>query len=284
MTAVYVTGGGKCGTHLVAAYLAANWPGSTAHPHEFNDWRSRLTEVAVDRFVFHCPDPDISLFHRLCPDGKAIILLRHPAQQYVSWLVSLSYRAVIHKSFVDPKLGNLLSLAAERTICGYRDAPLAAAVWRIEDFTADAETRAAMGRSLIPDFRGVDLPPGAVQRSNRPRHSGIEPVRFDEYPAILTDGEIRLFDEAHVEKYYPGWKDDLLMLDRSNDQRLRQRTEYLVRWGKRLILRNHLRRGMRPPVVMLYPTALLAARMMRGASEAPGAPSSVSTKSARRSA
>lgn len=78
-SAIYITGSGKCGTHLVGNYFEANGAGCEVERKELKRGPMNLDGRLRDGvcFVFHCPGVDIENFQSRVPDGKIVVIMTH---------------------------------------------------------------------------------------------------------------------------------------------------------------------------------------------------------------
>lgn len=270
MRTIYITGGGKCGTHIVGAYLHANWPGSEAHPSEFKNWRTELPALLTDRskLIFHCPGPDIPRFRAICPGGTVLLCVRNPVQQYLSWLCGFGTSALTNWSMRDPRLGDIAEAAMSRVLDGFRATPEADIVWRLEDFASDFATRDRMVSDLLGAEARHEDASVTVSKSQFGWRDGVQAITGREYPALLTEAEVERLSLPAVEQYYPNWRDQLLMRDRPDSARLIARTRFVLRLGRRLLLRKAVARNSLPSPFAFTPTWLLARYLVRSSDPA----------------
>lgn len=202
-----------------------NWPGSTLHPREFKTWQSDLPEYLCDKFIFHKPLPDPARFREICPEGKTLILIRNPVQQYISWLCTFAIFDVESRKHKKPPKDPIAS-ALERVLLGFDYVPAADTVWQLEDFASTPEHRLALVSELL---EGDTLDHDAsvtVSKSRFGWRDGIQPIKQNEYRSILTDAEIAMFDRPDINSAYPNWKDGLEMLMLPDAARIQERTQY----------------------------------------------------------
>jgi hypothetical protein len=208
---VYVTGGGKCGTHLVAAYMEANCPDTIVYQGEFLSWKEDLPSVLPrgKHFVFHCPGTDLAEFQNLVPHGESVVLLRNPLQQYLAWIHSVHNWAMAERSFqhAPDSADSIFHFALERVASTFLRAHAATRVWRLEDFTLSSASREGMVAEILPIRLPTSDEVGTVNKSNYISSSTIIPVTEKDYEDSLSRFELEsLLVHDHVfARYYPGW-------------------------------------------------------------------------------
>lgn len=241
MRAIYITGGGKCGTHLVGAFLHVNWSNSVLHPVEFKTWRNDLPHYLTDRFIFHKPIPDIARFREICPNGTVLVIVRNPIQQYVAWLATY-----VQEFFEEPLGGKLAGMeqdARQRVLGAFDAAPHADAVWRLEDFANGPKKRMRMvARLLGEECLQIDAKV-TVAKSRWGHGGGVQRITETEYPSILTEEEIAAFSRRDVDHAYPAWRDGLEFNKMSADECRRLRLRILLAEAQRRMLNRMARKG-----------------------------------------
>lgn len=237
---VYITGGGKCGTHLVSNYIHVNCPNTHVQLSEFKNWKEDLPELLEPgkNFVFHCPGTEVNRFRQMIPGGIAVIMLRNPIQQYLSWITALHGRIARKRSYWSARGGaSAFHYSLKRVVEAFRAAAEGGShVWRLEDFSGSANRREDLVSSILPiaDSPTDDIP--LPKKTNYLNQERIESVSETAYSSPLAQFEIdalMVHDDVFA-KYYPNWTNSIVRVNKASAEILRDRLLDILRNSRRM--------------------------------------------------
>lgn len=216
-TVLYITGAGKCGSHLVGSYIASNCSQTYVYPHEFKQWKQQLPSVLNQQTqpycVFHCPGSEIVAFQQMIPKGQSLMLLRHPVQQYLAWIHALHNRVLNTQSYRFERQDErtIFHEALTRVVHSFYQAPNATHTWKLEAFTSTSAKRQQLTRSILPM---VDQPTEKIAlrpRANYLDQTQIVPVTATGYIDELAPFELEALEvhDSQFKRYYPNWRESV---------------------------------------------------------------------------
>lgn len=290
---IYITGAGKCGTHLASYYIHENAENTRVFLKEFKNWAEELPTLKIDEQfgVFHCPGTETTRYRQLSGSGVLVIILRNPVQNYLSWVHSLTGELIKNLTFrcdmkrtvksADNHLNNAFStiyhIAMERVVNAFLHVREADRVWKLEDFSSDSLLRQKLVGDLLPLKGTVSERLKYFGKSNYLDTSQISPISETQYGEPLAEFEHRAmsrFDSAFI-RFYPAWKELVRVDARRDEDVIMDRTASLVRivierqaQKSRKVSLNKLKRLDFPSVVATFTETLHQSRRSKSVMDA----------------
>jgi hypothetical protein len=180
------------------------------------------------------------------PNGIAVIMLRNPVQQYLSWMTGLHGRITGKGSYWYARGGtSTFHYSLRRVVETFRTASDGGAhLWRLEDFSSSAQNRVELVSSFLPT---VDTPTDDIplpRKSNYLAHVQIERVSETAYSIPLAQFEIDALMVHHdcFAEHYPNWTESIVTSDKPSEEILRDRLLGILRNRRRTLQNRTTRR------------------------------------------